>query len=361
MASGPIPVPSENLSSAPSPSPSPRRNWPETIIAVGVLLTLCYVGEFVLVVMLSSMLLAFILAPVVDMLQRLRVPRALASFLAVLLLLGVLYGITYASYNEAVAFLEDLPKYSSKIRATVKQVRQQAEDIGRNTEIFPPDAKNTITVRPESTWTDLLTRGFGSLSQAVLAATFVPFLVYFMLSWQHHVRSATVMLFRMGHRHTAFVTLGLIAKMMRSFVVGNVLVGLFMAVVSTIVFALLRLPFFYFVGPISGFLSLVPYLGFVLALIPPLVISIGQIQSGDAIVLVVAVLTLHVFSLNILYPKFLGTKVQLNPLAVTLSLLFWGWLWGALGLVLAIPLTGALKIVFDNVERFHPYGAWLGE
>jgi len=160
MASGPIPVPSENLSSAPSPSPSPRRNWPETIIAVGVLLTLCYVGEFVLVVMLSSMLLAFILAPVVDMLQRLRVPRALASFLAVLLLLGVLYGITYASYNEAVAFLEDLPKYSSKIRATVKQVRQQAEDIGRNTEIFPPDAKNTITVRPESTWTDLLTRGF---------------------------------------------------------------------------------------------------------------------------------------------------------------------------------------------------------
>jgi len=311
--------------------------------------------------MLSSMLLAFILAPVVDMLQRLRVPRALASFFAVLLLLGVLYGITYASYNEAVAFLEDLPKYSSKIRATVKQVRQQAEDIGRNTEIFPPDAKNTITVRPESTWTDLLTRGFGSLSQAVLAATFVPFLVYFMLSWQHHVRSATVMLFRMEHRHTAFVTLGLIAKMMRSFVVGNVLVGLFMAVVSTIVFALLRLPFFYFVGPISGFLSLVPYLGFVLALIPPLVISIGQIQSGDAIVLVVAVLALHVFSLNILYPKFLGTKVQLNPLAVTLSLLFWGWLWGALGLVLAIPLTGALKIVFDNVERFHPYGAWLGE
>jgi predicted PurR-regulated permease PerM len=313
-------------------------------------------------VMLFSMLLAFILAPLVDFLQRFRAPRALASFFAVMLLLGVLYGVTYASYNEAVTFMDDLPKYSSKIRATVIRFRQQAESLRRSTEILPPpEGKNILTVRPASSWTDLLTRGFGSLSQVLLAGTFVPFLVYFMLSWQQHVRSATVMLFRMEHRNTAYVTLGLIAKMMRSFVVGNLLVGVFMSVVSTIVFALLHLPFFYFVGPISGFLSLVPYLGVVLAVVPPLVVSIGQIQSSDVIMVVLSVFALHLFSLNILYPKFLGNKLQLNPLAVTLSLLFWGWLWGAMGLLLAIPLTGTLKIVFDHVDRFRPYGAWLGE
>src|SRR5438132_3443892 len=98
-----------------------------------------------------------------------------------------------------------------------------------------------------------------------------------MLSWQHHARSATVMLFRMENRHAAYVTLGLIAKMMRSFMVGNLLVGLFISALSTIVFGFPHLSFFYFIGPISGYLSLIPYLGVLIALIPPLVVGMGQL------------------------------------------------------------------------------------
>jgi len=73
------------------------------------------------------------------------------------------------------------------------------------------------------------------------------------------------------------------------------------------------------------------------------------------------VLFLHLFSLNVLYPTLIGKRLQLNPLAVTLGLLIWGWLWGAMGLILAIPLTAAMKIIFDHVESLKPYGAWLGE
>jgi len=73
------------------------------------------------------------------------------------------------------------------------------------------------------------------------------------------------------------------------------------------------------------------------------------------------VLGLHLFGLNVLYPKFLGSRLQLNPLAVTIALLFWGWLWGAVGLILAIPITAAMKIIFDSVETLRPYGTWLGE
>jgi predicted PurR-regulated permease PerM len=316
------------------PASLPRRNWTQIIIAAGVVLTLCYVGELVLVVVLTSVLLA------------------------------VTYGVTYFSYNEAVSFLQDLPKYSSKIRATVMRYRQQAESFRKSTEFLPPppgEARNIVTIRPASSWVDLLTRGFGSVSQTVLALSFIPFLVYFMLSWQQHVRSATVMLFRMEHRNTAYVTLGLIAKMMRSFMVGNLVVGLFMSAVSTAVFAAVHLPFFYFVGTISGFLSLIPYLGVLLALAPPLMVGIGQIQSGDVFLIIFTVLGLHVFSLNILYPKFLGRRLQLNPLAVTISLLFWGWLWGGIGLLLAVPITGAMKIIFDHIQSLRPYGAWLGE
>jgi predicted PurR-regulated permease PerM len=359
--------PTSHEASAPSPpqAGSRTRSWAQAIIAAGVVLFFCNEAELVLVVLLVSVLLAFILAPLVELLLRARLPRSLASLVAVLLLLAVAVGITYLSYNQAASFIYDLPKYSGKIRAEVVRFRQRAETLENNASVLPPptagEQKNVVTVRSAPSWTDLLTRGFGSVSQALFAASFVPFLVYFMLSWQHHVRSATVMLFRMENRHAAHVTIGLIASMMRSYMVGNLLVGLFMSAVSTAIFGLLGLPFFYFVGPISGFLSLVPYLGILLALVPPLIVGIGQIQSGDVLAIVATVFGLHLFSLNILYPKFLGNRMQLNPLAVTIALLFWGWLWGAMGLVLAIPITGAMKIVFDHIQPLRPYGAWLGE
>lgn len=341
------------------PSRPHSRNWPQLIVAVGVVLTLCYLAEFVLAVMLVSILIAFILAPVVDFLGRFRLPRGFASLIAVLLLLALLYGITYASYNQAANFLQVLPRYSERIRATVMSFRERAESLNP---LRPTvDEKNVVKVLPSSPLTDAVTRGFGSVSQGVFAVSVIPFLVYFMLSWQQHARSATVMLFRMEHRHTAYVTLGLISNMIRSFMVGNLLIGLFMSAVSVAVFGALHLPFFFVVGVTSGFLSLVPYLGLVLALVPPLVVGLGQLDSGDLFAISLMVLALHFFALNVLYPKFLGNRMRLNPLAVTMALLFWGWLWGGMGLILAIPITAAMKIIFDHVDALNPWGTWLGE
>ncbi len=311
-----------------------------------------------LAVMLVSVLLAFVLAPVMELFIRLHLPRGLAAAVAVILLLTLIAGLVYYSSNQAIVFVQDLSQYMQTIRQEISQVRERAESLG-NTE--PGGLAKSADSRSGTNWEDLLTRGFGSVSQALLAASFVPFLVYFMLSWQHHVRSATVMLFSLENRNTAYVTLGLISAMIRSFMVGNLLIGLFLGTASTIAFAILNLPFFYFVGFISGFLSLVPYLGVVLAMAPPIFVSMGRINSGDAVVIVMIVLALHLIALNVLYPKFLGNRLQLNPLAVTMALLVWGWLWGAMGLVLAVPITAATKIVFDHIESLKPYGAWMGE
>jgi predicted PurR-regulated permease PerM len=341
------------------PPPKPQKpHWAFTAIGIATILGICYWGELVLAVMLVSVLLAFILAPVMELFIRFQLPRGLAAAVAVILLLTLIAGLAYYSSNQAMVFVQDLSKYAHTIRQKISQVRQQAELL-EDTE--PGGPAKTVNSSPGTNWEDLLTRGFGSVSQALLAASFVPFLVYFMLSWQHHVRSATVMLFSLENRNTAYVTLGLISAMIRSFMVGNLLIGLFLGTASTIAFGILNLPFFYFVGFISGFLSLVPYLGVVLAMAPPIFVSMGHIDSGNAVVIVMIVLGLHLIALNVLYPKFLGNRLQLNPLAVTMALLVWGWLWGAMGLVLAVPITAAMKIVFDHVESLKPYGAWMGE
>ncbi len=334
------------------------------VLSTAAVLTLIYFAKPVLVVTLVSILISFILTPIVDICDRVHLPRWFGSGIAVLLLLALCYGAVYFSYNRAVAFADELPTYSARIRGMIAHVRKSTEKIQRTAENVLPaeqEDKNAVKVKQTSSWTDRLTSGAGTVTEILLLIGFIPFLVYFMLSWQEHFRSSTVMLFKLENRNTAYVTLGLISAMIRSFIVGNVVIGVFISLISMIVFSVIGLPYFYFLGVLSGFLSLVPYLGVVLAMVPPVVAGLGQINSEKLIVIVVTVLGLHLFSLNVLYPKVIGSRLQLNPLAVTLALLFWGWLWGAMGLILAVPITGAMKIMFDHVEGLRPWGAWLGE
>src|SRR5205823_4605864 len=163
------------------------------------------------------------------------------------------------------------------------------------------------------------------------------------------------------HRSTAYVTLRQISLMLRSFIAGNFIIGLFMGIGSMVVFGFLGLPYFYFLGLISGFLSLVPYLGVILAMVPPLAAGLGTLSTSGMVVVAATVLGMHILAMNILYPKVIGSRLQLNPLVVTIGLLVWGFIWGAMGLILAVPVLGTIKIICDHVTPLRPIGAWMGE
>jgi predicted PurR-regulated permease PerM len=130
---------------------------------------------------------------------------------------------------------------------------------------------------------------------------------------------------------------------------------------SSVAFWLMHLPFPLLVGPLSGFMSLVPYVGMPLALLPPLFAALGVNKVSTYLLVVLVVGMLHLIALNLLYPKIVGSRVHLNPLVVTFSLMLWGFLWDAPGLLLAIPLTAGVKAVCDNVKGLRPIGKFLGD
>ncbi|MGH9515182.1 MAG: AI-2E family transporter [Terriglobales bacterium] len=351
---GPAPPPQGANIAHPRPG---NKNWALTLLGIGAILTFCYFAEEPLAVILVSMLFAFVLDPVVDFFTRMRMPRAVAAAIAVILTCAALGGLVYFGFNKASNLLEELPKHSVEIRQDFAKLTRKAQKI----EDLNPAQKGAVKVQQTTSWADVLSRGFGSVSEIVLAASFVPFLVFFMLTWQEHARRATLGLVSTENRRPAYVTMGLISGMIRSFMVGNLLIGLIIGGLSTVIFGFLHIQYFYFAGFVSGFLSLVPYLGVLLALLPPIFLGIGHLSLVKIIWIVLTVFSLHVVSLNVLYPKILGSRLRLNPLTVTLALLVWGWLWGAVGLILAVPITAGMKIVFDHIQPLKPVGAWLSE
>jgi predicted PurR-regulated permease PerM len=336
------------------------------VVAVIAVVGLIYLLKVVLVTTLTAMLLAFAMEPLVKRLGRIRIPRAVGALLAVLLMVALTISLTHFFYSRAVDFATELPKYSGEIRSTIAGFRAQTNKIEEGTRSViasPKLGKPPLPVEIQESpgLSRIISAGTGTVGDVLLGVSFVPFLVYFMLTWKDHVHSNSVRIFPKEHRLLAHRTVARISEMIRSFITGSIALGLANAVISGVVFWRLGIPYFYFLAAISGFVSLVPYLGVFLALLPPLAAGIGVLDKTGVLTIFATVVGLHVIATNVLFPKIVGKRLRLNPLAVTLALLFWAWIWGAMGLILAVPLVAMTKIICDYVDSLRAFGAWLGD
>jgi predicted PurR-regulated permease PerM len=376
------------------PSPMPRRGAPR-LVGLAVLIGLLYYGKLFFVTVISALIISFILEPFVQFFMRLRLPRGPASFVACSLALLALYFGSLGAYAQISGLIQDLPSYVQRINDIGQSVVAKIESV-ENTlnQLLPkrmqerggpqqapppvapakrrrapepqapiPPAIQEVRITPEQpSVVNWLYGQVGQISEMLLAASFVPFLVYFMLSWRDHIRRSFLQLFDGENRGEVSRSLRGVAELSRAYIAGNFVLGMVLSVVTTGLFLFFRLPYALLVGPISGFLSLVPYVGLPLAVLPPALAALPvYTRLPQYLLLGTSVALLHLIAMNLLYPKVVGARVHLNPLAVTIALMFWGLLWGGAGLALAIPITAGIKAVCDNVSGLEPYGRLLGD
>jgi predicted PurR-regulated permease PerM len=370
------------------------RNYSLTIIAAGVVVGILYWARAVFITATVAVIIALILQPFVQLLTRLRLPRGLAAFVVCVLGLLALYLAGVAAYTQVSGLSAEVPAFKERLGGIVEDVTTRlhaAEDSTAHVFLpkkttppleTPPPVRSrrrkALPVQPAAPppgqiqevrihqdtnpLLDYVYNRLSTLYQFMLMASFVPFLVYFMLSWQDHIHRNFLRFFAGADRVTVSRSLEGIAGMARAFVVGNFLIGIIAAALGSAAFAALRLPFPLLAGVLSGFLSLFPYVGIALALAPPLFAAVAGGASTTVILGAAAIAAgIHLFAMNVLYPKLVGARVHLNPLIVTFSLMFFGFLWDAAGLVLAIPITAGVKAVCDNVAALRAWGRFLGD
>jgi predicted PurR-regulated permease PerM len=364
-----------------------------TVLAFAASIALLYFGRVFFITVVIAVIIAFLLDPVVTAFVKMRLPRAVASFIVCTIALLALYLLGFGLFTEFSGFVQALPVYSQRMNDMVDNVATQMDQIEKKTyqmvipkrfqdqpsPATPPDAarrrKSTKQdlppqavipeVRIHAEPTPLLTYLYGYLKSfydVVLMASFVPFLVYFMLSWRDHMRRSFLYLFPGTGRQIVGKSWEGVADMVRAYMIGNFVLGVMLAALSCSFFFAIKLPYWPLIGMLSGFLSLVPYVGLPLAIIPPLAAGlIVYSQPTIYVMIAVVIAMLHLLALNFLYPKVVGSRVHLNPLVVTVALMFWGTLWGGIGLLLAIPITAGIKAVCDNVSSLQAFGKLLGD
>jgi predicted PurR-regulated permease PerM len=115
-------------------------------------------------------------------------------------------------------------------------------------------------------------------------------------------------------------------------------------------------------GALAFFLNFIPTVGSILASIPPVLLALVQFYPSlwPAVITLLAVTTIQMGMGNALAPKVMGDQLNLSPVVVLLSLLFWGWLWGIVGALISIPIAAAIKIVCENIKTLHPISVMMG-
>jgi predicted PurR-regulated permease PerM len=321
------------------------------VVVIAVVISFAFFASSLCITLLLAGFLAILVDPIPTYFERWHVSRLFSS--AVLVVSGVLgLGLlVYVSYGKASGLIEDAPEYAERIRNALRPLTKNIEKVQKSAGTLnpvPPAEKKVPEVRVSQpvNWPSYLIRGVGSVWGAVIVGAIVPFLMFFILVRKAHLYAWLSTTFGSTIDVPKFAAR--LCQMVRGFALGNIVIGAAMAAITAAVLASLHLPEAALLGIASGLLNLIPFVGVILASIVPLLPAILQFDSpGPFLIIVGTVVVLHFVSANLLIPKFIGSRVNLGPVAATVGILFWGWLWGVMGVLLAVPLTAFIKLVAD--------------
>ena len=321
-------------------------------ILLVVLLTVILKSMAFLFIPLSiSLLLCYALGIPMDFLQRFRIPSSLRIFLVVLFIFGLIYLLGNLVSVNILEFQKQLPIFESKFWEYAKSILAWLD-------ISPDQVKEMYNSFLESISGSSL-KPVGIIVKK-LSGSFFSFLgnmiwvILFMIFMLAERESFTERIVKaMGEANSASVldAIERINKAVQDYLGLKTLISILTGILVTITLMLLQVPFAVLWGVLTFLLNFIPNIGSLIAVMPPIIIAL--FDSGSfAKMFFVAFLLIVIQTLvgNVVEPKVMGKGLNLSPLVVLLSLVFWGWMWGIPGMLLSVPLTAAIKIACEQLE-----------
>lgn len=322
------------------------------ILALSLILAFCYFASSLCITLLLAAFLAIVVDPLIMYFESLRISRTVSAAVLIVAGTALIATLAYMSYRQVSGVVDDLPQYARRVAQVIaplnKKIEKVQDSAGRLNAEMPTKKVPEVKIRGEyPEWTSYVIRGVGPVSGAAIIIGVVPFLMFFLLVQKNRLKQKLAIVW--GNEIDVSAMATRVTRMVRGFVLGNLVIGSLMALITVAVLFAMHMQGAALLGTISGFLNLVPFLGAILAAIVPLGAGLLQNQPVGALAIIaVTVISLHIISANLLVPRMIGRRVSISPVAATVGILFWGWLWGLIGVLLAVPLTAFVKIVADS-------------
>ena len=370
---------------------TPSKRNPLLALSTGLLLiVIIYFGKPVLMPLALAALLAFLLNPMVNFLCRWRLPRALAVLLVTLCVFSFLGVIGWVIGRESASLVASLPNYQDNITQRInafydtkrggvlEKLRDLKQNIEKSTEAAANDGKPGVAASPKEegppTMDQPIPAVAGAESSGLVggllgtaseglgnAATVVVFVIFILLR-QQELRNRLMRLG--GFRHVTAITRAMDEtgnRVGRYLMMQALINGLYGVVLATGLY-LIGMPYVVLWGVLAALFRFIPYVGPIAVAVLPSVLSLAVFNDWQHPLMVVAMIAvLELVTNMLLEPVLYGQTVGVSDLALLVAIVFWTWLWGGIGLVMATPLTVCLVVMAKHVPTLEWVDTLMGD
>lgn len=310
----------------------------------------------VVIALLLTVLLVYLIDPLVVLLHRRRLPLWLSALIAIVFFFALFMGLAILVFFDLPHFGRTFPRFQEEIAASLQMfLRNLERSTGTIIAIDPFEELRTLPVRP-------LVMGIARGSIRFLSEFFLIFFFAIILLLGKY-RFIRMILTVFPRRHSLVpIVLKHVDRHLRAYLGIKALASLAIGIVTMGILLLFRVEFAITWGFLTVILNFIPTLGPITAVLLPVLISMVQFQGSLLPLAIAASLTvLHLGISSFLEPRFLGERLNLSFFVIFLSLFFWGWMWGAAGVLLAVPVTASIKIVMERIPSTARIAMLLGK
>jgi len=329
---------------APQSTKSTRIGILLTIAALVVIVAGMREAQEILLPFLIAVFLAVVSSPAVLWLTAKRVPRSLAVVLVVAAMVGVGTGIAALVGTSVNSFSRNIPTYKTRLQeetsALIAWLEGMGVDLSLNVllEYVDPGAAMGLA-------SNVLTGLGGVFTNAFLILLTVVFILLEVSSFRGKLRVA------MGDPQLVLPQFTKFTDSVKGYLAIKTVVSLVLGVLVTLWVWLMGVDFPLLWGLLAFLLNYIPNIGSIIAAVPAVLLAFIQFGFGTAMIVTVGYLVLNLILGNVIEPRFMGEGLGLSTLVVFLSLIFWGWLWGTVGMLLSVPLTMTVKIALESKKQ----------
>lgn len=329
---------------------------PAILLGIILFVWILFVLGDILVPVAFSILIAILLNPLYTKLESV-MPKVPAILLTLLVAIIAIAGLFYFLSTQISVFLESLPLIKQKLAALLIDLQYWAKDK------FGINIEKQVTALNASLGGggNMLKNTVGPVLSFISVVLLIPTYVFLLLYYKPLILDFLFQIFSEKHSLRVAEILSQTKAAIQTFMQGLMLETVIVAALNSVALLVIGVPSAIVIGVIGGILNLIPYIGGLIAIaLPVLMVTITRDGFSGQFAVIVCYLVIQFFDNNILMPRVVSSKVQVNALISIIGVLMGGMLWGLSGMFLSIPTIGVLKIIFDRLDGTKPWGSLLG-
>ena len=332
------------------------------LISFVLIIAILYISQSLVLPILFAALIAISLYPLTRLFERLRLGKAISAMLAVLVAISVFIGILWFIVHQSIIIGQDASAITQKISPVLEEGQNWIDKnflIEKNEVIDKIKEYSSTMIESAG---GIITGTFGSIGSLLANFILVPLYSFFMLYYRDFFREFFFKVFKSSPQNKVNEVLNKTYEVIQNYCVGLITVMGIIAVLNTVGLLLMGIDYAWFFGSLASLLMLLPYIGITIGSLLPAIFAFAvKDNAWYSVGVIVWFQIVQFLEGNIITPNIVGSKVSINPLIAIIAILVGGMLFGLAGLILAIPLTATLKVIFDAIPSTEAFGFLIGE